>query len=106
MQFTLTDSASARIKALCAENAAQMLRLSVDGGGCSGFQYVFGFADETAGDDTVFELNGAKLVIDAVSLPLIAGATLDYVDNLSGAHFKVINPKATSSCGCGTSFAL
>lgn len=106
MDLTLSDSAAARIKTLCAENKAAMLRLSVDGGGCSGYQYVFGFAKGANLEDTVFEHMGAKLVVDGVSLPLVAGSTLDFVDDLSGAHFKVINPKATSSCGCGTSFSL
>lgn len=102
----MTSSAAARIKTLCAEHAATMVRLSVEGGGCSGFQYVFGFADAADTQDRVFELDGAKLVVDDVSLPLIDGSTLDYVDNLSGAHFKVNNPNAQSSCGCGTSFSV
>lgn len=106
MDLTLTDTAATRIKTLCAEHASQMVRLSVEGGGCSGFQYVFGFANAAEGDDLVFEHNGARLVVDAVSLPLILGSTVDYIDNLSGAHFKVINPNATSGCGCGTSFAI
>jgi len=106
MDIALTPSAASRIKTLCAEHTAKMVRLSVDGGGCSGFQYVFGFADDPASDDRVFERDGAKLVVDDVSLPLIDGSTLDYVDNLSGAHFKVINPNAQSSCGCGTSFSV
>lgn len=106
MSFALTTAAATRIKTLCAENKAAMLRLSVDGGGCSGYQYVFDFAKGANLEDTVFEHEGAKLVVDVVSLPLIEGSTLDYIDDLSGAHFKVINPKATSSCGCGTSFSL
>jgi iron-sulfur cluster assembly accessory protein len=106
MDIQLTDSAAQRIKALCAEHAARMVRLSVDGGGCNGFQYVFGFADAPEGDDKVFEHNGASLVVDGTSLPLMLGSTLDYIDNLSGAHFKVNNPNAQSSCGCGTSFSV
>ncbi|MCB1537995.1 MAG: iron-sulfur cluster assembly accessory protein [Rhodospirillales bacterium] len=106
MEVTITESAAARINALCRENGAAMVRLSVEGGGCSGFSYVFGFADEAGADDRVFTRADAKLAVDAVSLPLIAGATLDYVDALSGAHFKVDNPNAASSCGCGTSFSL
>lgn len=106
MDILLTPSAAARIKTLCAEHTAKMVRLTVEGGGCSGFQYVFGFANDAAGDDKVFELDGAKLVVDDVSLPLIDGSTLDYIDNLSGAHFKVLNPNAQSSCGCGTSFSV
>ena len=106
MDLVLTDSAAARIKTLCAEHTAKMVRLSVEGGGCSGYQYVFGFADTPEGDDQVFEHNGAALVVDATSLPLIAGSSVDFIDNLSGAHFKVNNPNATSGCGCGTSFAI
>ncbi|NBX67062.1 MAG: iron-sulfur cluster assembly accessory protein [Proteobacteria bacterium] len=106
MDLSLTDAAADRIKVLCLENKAAMVRLTVDGGGCSGFQYVFGFAKGANLEDTVIEHNGAKLVVDGVSLPLIAGSVVDYVDGLSGAHFKVINPKATASCGCGTSFSL
>lgn len=106
MDITLTDSAARRIKTLCTEHAAKMVRLSVEGGGCSGFQYVFGFADAPAADDRVFEHDGAALVVDSVSLPLMAGSSVDFIDNLSGAHFKVNNPNATSGCGCGTSFAV
>lgn len=106
MDIRLTDTAAARIKALCAEHTAPMVRLSVDGGGCNGFQYIFGFAEAVAGDDRVFEHLGAKLVIDTASLPLIHGSTVDFIDNLSGAHFKVNNPNAQSSCGCGTSFSV
>lgn len=83
-----------------------MVRLSVEGGGCSGFQYVYGFADSTHADDHVFTHAGARLVVDEVSLPLIDGATLDYINNLSGAHFKVNNPNASGGCGCGVSFSL
>ncbi|MBU6235284.1 MAG: iron-sulfur cluster assembly accessory protein [Alphaproteobacteria bacterium] len=106
MDIKLTDSAATRIKTLCTENKSAMVRLSVDGGGCSGFQYIWGFAKAANLEDTVFEHQGAKLVIDGVSLPLIEGSVIDYVDALSGAHFKIENPKATSSCGCGTSFSL
>lgn len=104
--MTLTQSAATQIKTLCAEHKAGMLRLSVDGGGCSGFQYVFAFAENPEAEDTVFEHDGAKLTVDATSLPFLDGATLDYIDDLSGAHFKVNNPNATSSCGCGTSFSV
>lgn len=106
MTIALTEAAANRIAALCAQNSAQMVRLSVGGGGCSGFQYVFGFAVAPDADDTVIEREGAKLVIDATSLPLLSGSVLDYIDGLSGAHFKVNNPNAASSCGCGTSFSL
>jgi iron-sulfur cluster assembly accessory protein len=106
MDILLTDSAANRIKTLCAEHTAKMVRLSVEGGGCSGFQYVFGFANAPEADDRVFEHNGAALVVDGTSLPLMVGSTLDFIDNLSGAHFKVNNPNAQSSCGCGTSFSV
>jgi iron-sulfur cluster insertion protein len=106
MSIALTPAAATRIKTLCVENNAAMVRLSVDGGGCSGFQYVFGFADTPNVDDKVIEFEGAKLVIDDTSSPLLEGSTLDYIDNLSGAHFKVSNPQASVSCGCGTSFGL
>ena len=102
MDFSVTDTASGHIKALCAQHGHSYVRLTVDGGGCSGFQYIYGFADAPATDDYV--ING--LVIDAVSQPFLEGSTLDYIDGLSGAHFKVINPNATSSCGCGTSFSV
>lgn len=106
MSVTLTPAAAERIKALCTEHSANMVRLSVDGGGCSGFQYVWGFAKAANISDIVIELNGAKLVLDDVSIPLIDGAEIDYVDALSGAHFKINNPNASSSCGCGTSFSI
>lgn len=106
MDLTLTDSAAARISALCTEHQAGMVRLTVDGGGCSGFQYVFGFAQDADSGDTVISHNGARLVVDSVSIPFLDGSVLDYIDDLSGAHFKVRNPNAVSSCGCGTSFAV
>ncbi len=106
MEIILTQGAATRIKDLCTQHNAAMVRLSVEGGGCSGFQYVFGFAENAADDDKVFELNGAQLVVDETSLPLMLGSTLDYIDDLSGAHFKVLNPNAQSSCGCGTSFSV
>jgi iron-sulfur cluster insertion protein len=83
-----------------------MLRLTVSGGGCSGFQYGFDFSKETAEDDHVFEYHGVPLVVDEVSLDLLAGSEVDYVEDLSGAAFVVKNPNATSSCGCGSSFAV
>lgn len=85
---------------------ALMLRLSVTGGGCSGFQYNFSFDDELRSDDAVFERDGVKLVVDEMSLELLAGSEVDYVEELIGASFQVKNPNAASSCGCGTSFAI
>lgn len=85
---------------------AKMLRLAVNGGGCSGFQYSFELDDKAADDDLVIAEGGIKVLIDPVSLEFLAGAELDYVDEMIGAAFKVNNPNAKSSCGCGTSFAI
>lgn len=104
---TLTDRAARRIAEIVAgEPAGTMLRLSVEGGGCSGFQYRFDLVDTAASDDVVVERNAAKVLIDPVSLDYLAGAEIDFVDDLIGASFKVQNPNATASCGCGTSFSL
>ena len=83
-----------------------MLRVSVEGGGCSGFQYRFDLVKEQAAEDLVVHEEGATVLVDEVSLPYMAGSVLDYVDDLIGASFKVKNPNATASCGCGTSFAV
>jgi len=82
------------------------LRLSVDGGGCSGFQYKFGLEKVVNPDDLVSETDGVVLLVDPVSLPFVEGAEVDFVENLGGASFQVKNPNATSGCGCGTSFAV
>ena len=82
------------------------LRLSVDGGGCSGFQYKFGLEKAANPDDLVSETDGVVLLVDPVSLPFVEGAEVDFVENLGGASFQVKNPNATSGCGCGTSFAV
>lgn len=103
----LTSSAAARIAAIAVKQAKPaILRLSVDGGGCSGFQYKFGFADTVDADDTVAETDGVRLVVDSISLDLVRGALVDYVESLGGAAFKVTNPVAASGCGCGSSFAI
>jgi iron-sulfur cluster insertion protein len=105
--IALSPSAAARVAAIAArQDKPAILRLSVEGGGCSGFQYRFGLADGTDGDDTVVETDGVRLVVDAVSLDLVRGAEVDFVDNLGGAAFRVHNPQAASGCGCGSSFAL
>lgn len=105
--FKVTDRAARRIaEILGPEPAPAMLRVSVEGGGCSGFQYKFDIQHEAAGDDTVIEHGGVKVIVDPVSLQYLAGSALDYVDDLIGASFKVENPNATASCGCGTSFSL
>ena len=88
------------------EGAGAMLRVSVEGGGCSGFQYKFDIDRAKADDDVVIAQDGATVLIDPVSLNYMAGAEIDFVDDLIGASFRVNNPKATASCGCGTSFTI
>ena len=103
----VTERAARRIaEILRGETAASVLRVAVEGGGCSGFQYRFDIEQGGAPDDLVIERAGAKVVIDPVSLQYLAGSEIDYVDDLIGASFKVNNPQAKASCGCGTSFAL
>lgn len=105
--ITLSPSAAARVAAIAAKQAKPaILRLAVQGGGCSGFQYRFGLADAPEADDTVSETDGVRLVVDAVSLDLVAGCVVDYVESLGGAAFRVENPNATAGCGCGSSFAV
>lgn len=105
--MTLSPSAAARVAAIAAKQGKPaILRLSVEGGGCSGFQYKFGLADGADGDDLVVETDGVALVVDPVSLDLVAGAEVDYVESLGGAAFRVTNPNAASGCGCGSSFAI
>src|SRR5689334_7756386 len=104
---TMTERAARRIgEILKAEPAGSMLRVSVEGGGCSGFQYRFGFEQSKAADDLVLAHDGATVLIDPVSVKYMEGAEIDYVDDLIGASFKVNNPVATASCGCGTSFSI
>jgi iron-sulfur cluster assembly accessory protein len=103
----LTSSAATRVAAVAArQGKPAILRLSVEGGGCSGFQYRFGFADAPEADDTVAESGEARLVVDPVSLDLVRGCAVDYVESLGGAAFRVENPNAASGCGCGSSFAI
>lgn len=104
----LTSSAAAQIKALRDKegNDSLMLRLSVLGGGCSGFQYKFDFDSTLNDDDITFEKEGVTLVTDDCSLDLLKGSTVDYVSELIGASFKVNNPNADSGCGCGVSFSV
>ncbi|NIJ22798.1 iron-sulfur cluster insertion protein ErpA [Sphingomonas japonica] len=105
--ITLTPSAAARVAAIAARQAKPaILRLSVEGGGCSGFQYRFGLADAAASDDVVAETAGVALIVDPVSLDLVRGASVDFVESLGGAAFKVDNPNAAAGCGCGSSFAV
>lgn len=107
IDVTVTERAARRIgEILAREPAGTMLRVSVEGGGCSGFQYRFGTDSTRADDDIVIEKEGATVLIDPLSLNYMAGAEIDFVDDLIGQAFKINNPKATASCGCGTSFAL
>ena len=104
---TVTERAAHKIgEILQKEPAGAMLRVSVEGGGCSGFQYKFDTERSRADDDVVIERSGATVLIDPISLNYMAGSEIDFVDDLIGSSFKVNNPKATASCGCGTSFAL
>lgn len=103
----VTDRAAARIvEILATEGPDTKLRVSVLGGGCSGFQYDFGFDTSAQPDDLVIANGGATVLIDPVSLPFLAGSQIDFVDELIGASFKITNPNATASCGCGTSFSV
>lgn len=103
----LTERAAKRINEIVAgEPSNTVLRVSVEGGGCSGFQYKFDLVQEAADDDTRLEKAGATVLIDPVSLGFLSGSEIDFVDDLIGASFQIRNPNATASCGCGTSFAL
>ena len=103
----VTERAARRIgEILQKEPAGTMLRVSVEGGGCSGFSYKFDTERDRADDDIVIEKSGATVLIDPVSLNYMAGSEIDFVDDLIGSSFKINNPQATASCGCGTSFAL
>jgi len=103
----VSHSAAARINAItAAEEANKLLRISVEGGGCSGFQYKFDLVASPDPDDLVVEQAGATVLVDPISLPFLTGAELDYVQELIGASFKVNNPNAQASCGCGTSFTI
>jgi iron-sulfur cluster insertion protein len=107
-RVVLTENAAKRIAELkVQENVpTAYLRLAVSGGGCSGFQYGFSFDDQRQVDDALFEREGVGLVIDTTSLELVDGAEIDFVEDLMGASFQVRNPNASSSCGCGKSFAI
>jgi len=105
--ISLTPSAAARVAWIAQKQAKPaILRLAVEGGGCSGFQYRFGLADAQEDGDTAVETDGVTLVVDEVSLDLVRGAAVDYVEDLGGAAFKVTNPNATAGCGCGSSFSI
>ena len=107
LPIELTASAAARVAMIAAKQGKPaILRLAVEGGGCSGFQYKFGLADEVEADDIAVSNAGVQLVVDPMSLDLVRGAAVDFIDSLGGAAFKVTNPNAASGCGCGTSFSV
>ncbi|MCP5410868.1 MAG: iron-sulfur cluster insertion protein ErpA [Alphaproteobacteria bacterium] len=107
MPITISDRAARRIaQILKAESQPMMLRLAVTGGGCSGFQYNFALDDARTDDDLVLEKDGATVLIDPMSQDFLHGAEIDFTDDLIGQAFKVNNPNATASCGCGTSFTV
>ncbi len=103
-RFIVSEMAAERIKVIAGEKAG--LRVAVDGGGCSGFQYSFALADAVEQDDLVFESNGAKVFVDPTSITFMEGAVLDFVDDLMGQSFRVKNPLVKAACGCGTSFSI
>jgi iron-sulfur cluster insertion protein len=105
--ITLTENAAKRV-AWIAERQSKpaILRLAVDGGGCAGFTYKFELADQAGAEDAIAETDGVKLVVDPVSLELVKGSAVDFVEDMGGAAFKVLNPNAQSGCGCGSSFSV
>jgi len=103
----LTPAAAKRVAAIAAkQQKPAILRLAVEGGGCSGFQYRFGLADAPEPDDIVTETDGVALVVDDISLDLVRGSAVDFVESLGGSAFQVTNPNAASGCGCGSSFSI
>ena len=105
--LTLTEAAATRVGAIAArQGKPAILRLSVEGGGCSGFQYKFDLADAADAEDAVSETAGVRLIVDPVSLELVTGSVVDFVESLGGAAFKVENPNAAAGCGCGSSFGI
>jgi iron-sulfur cluster assembly accessory protein len=105
--LAMTERAARRVREILkAERPGSMLRVSVAGGGCSGFQYKFDFDTAQADDDLVIARDGVTVLVDPVSVQYMAGAEIDFVDDLIGSSFRINNPLATASCGCGTSFSL
>ena len=106
--ITVSKNAAKRIEAILETEVSpdQALRVSVSGGGCSGYSYGFSLDNKIADDDRVFERDGIKVIVDNISLDLLVGSEIDYVEDLIGSYFQVSNPNATASCGCGTSFAI
>jgi iron-sulfur cluster insertion protein len=107
-RITVSAGAARRIATLRASegNDALMLRIAVSGGGCSGFQYGFSLDEQATSDDVIFETAGVRIVVDDVSLGLLDGAEVDFVEDLVGSYFAIKNPNASSTCGCGTSFSI
>jgi iron-sulfur cluster insertion protein len=106
-EISLSPAAADRLKAIALrEGRPVMLRVAVDGGGCSGFQYRFDLVSEAEADDLTIERDGAQAVVDVVSVALLKGSEIDFVDELAAAEFRVRNPNAKSSCGCGVSFSI
>jgi len=106
-EISLTESAAKIIAAIAArKHQPAILRLAVDGGGCAGFTYSFDLAEAADAEDTIAEQDGVKLVVDPASLELVRGSSVDFVEDLGGASFKVTNPNAQSGCGCGSSFSV
>jgi iron-sulfur cluster assembly accessory protein len=106
-RVSVTERAARRIAEIMAsEKSARALRVSVEGGGCSGFQYKFDLVADREADDIVIELDGAVVLIDEMSVGYMEGSEIDFVDDLIGASFKIQNPNATAACGCGTSFSI
>ena len=108
LNIDITTSAAKRVGEIIAGEGkdGQRLRIAISGGGCSGFQYGFELDDAVNDDDKVFEKDGVEIVVDLMSLGMLAGSRFDFVDDLIGAAFKITNPNASSACGCGNSFAL
>ena len=105
--ITVSENAAAQIlKIMDKPGAGKFLRVAVNGGGCSGFQYEFGFADSPNDDDLLIERSGAKVLIDEMSIEFLVGSEIDYTREIIGAAFKIHNPQAVANCGCGTSFSI
>ncbi len=105
-KIEVTKSAQNHINKILASEKSEFFRITVLGGGCAGFQYKFEFSKEINADDMLFEYDNAKVLIDKTSIELIKGSKIDYVTELIGSSFKITNPQASSSCGCGTSFSI
>jgi len=104
--MTMSQSAAKRILEILKTEDAELMRVSVEGGGCSGFQYRFELIKAPAPDDILIERDGARVAVDPISLGFVQGSEIDFVDDLIGAAFKIKNPNVTAACGCGTSFSI